>query len=120
MHTKLLLNMSLRNLLRQGRKSIGTLVVMAVSILALCLLSGYMQANVELIRDAFMHWGARGHLLIERPASQLAREVEGAGQLPLTAAMQQQIDELLTADREVAASARILRISGMLSNARVS
>ncbi|MDM8350957.1 FtsX-like permease family protein [Pseudomonas sp. sp1636] len=120
MHTKLLLNMSLRNLLRQGRKSIGTLVVMAVSILALCLLSGYMQANVELIRDAFMRWGARGHLLIERPASQLAREVEGAGQLPLSAAMQQQIDTLLAADREVVASARILRISGMLSNARVS
>ena len=120
MNTKLLLSMSLRNVRRQGRKSISTLVVMAVSILALCLLAGYMQSNVELIENAFMRWGARGHLVIERPSSQLAREVEGAGQNPITAAMQGRIDRVLAADPAVAARARILRISGMVSNARVS
>ncbi|OHX21885.1 ABC transporter permease [Chromobacterium sphagni] len=120
MNTKLLLSMSLRNVRRQGRKSISTLVVMAVSILALCLLAGYMQSNVELIENAFMRWGARGHLVIERPSSQLAREVEGAGQNPITAAMQGRIDRVLSADPAVAARARILRISGMVSNARVS
>ncbi|WP_114153143.1 hypothetical protein [Chromobacterium haemolyticum] len=57
MNAKLLLSMSLRNVRRQGRKSVGTLVVMAVSILALCLLAGYMQSNVELIQNAFMRWG---------------------------------------------------------------
>ena len=120
MNAKLLLSMSLRNVRRQGRKSVGTLVVMAVSILALCLLAGYMQSNVELIQNAFMRWGARGHLVIERPASQLAREVEGAGQNPIGATMQAGIDKVLAADPDVAARARILRVSGMVSNARVS
>ncbi|MDE1716090.1 hypothetical protein PWG14_26855, partial [Chromobacterium amazonense] len=106
MNAKLLLSMSLRNVRRQGRKSVGTLVVMAVSILALCLLAGYMQSNVELIQNAFMRWGARGHLVIERPSSQLAREVEGAGQNPITAAMQSGIDRVLSEDADVAARAR--------------
>ncbi|WP_226647057.1 ABC transporter permease [Microbulbifer variabilis] len=120
MTVKLLLTMSLRNLWRQGRKSLGTFVVMSISVLALCLLAGYMQSSVELIRDAFMRWGARGHLVIERPASDLARQVEGAGQLPLTADLQREIDAALDSDPEVVASARILRISGMVSNAQVS
>lgn len=120
MNAKLLLSMSLRNLLRQGNKSLGTFVVMSVSILALCLLSGYMQSNVELIRDAFMRWGARGHLVIERPASELAKQVEGAGQLALTGEIQRRIDEVLEADPQVITRARILRISGMVSNAQVS
>ncbi|WP_346838612.1 FtsX-like permease family protein [Microbulbifer sp. SAOS-129_SWC] len=117
---KLLLSMSLRNLWRQGRKSLGTFVVMTVSILALCLLSGYMQSNVELIRDAFMRWGARGHLVIERPASPLARQVEGAGQRPLTGDIQARIEQVLEQDPDVVTRARILRIAGMVSNARVS
>ncbi|MGL6162687.1 ABC transporter permease [Microbulbifer sp.] len=120
MTVKLLLTMSLRNLWRQGRKTLGTFVVMSVSVLALALLSGYMQSNVELIRDAFMRWGARGHLVIERPASELARKVEGAGQLPLTAALQERIDAVLVEDPQVVASARVLRISGMVSNPQVS
>lgn len=120
MNGKLLLSMSLRNLWRQGNKSLGTFVVMTVSILALCLLSGYMQSNVELIRDAFMRWGARGHLVIERPASELAKQVEGAGQLPLTAAIQRRIDAVLEAEPQVVTRARVLRISGMVANARVS
>ncbi|MFC6981262.1 hypothetical protein [Microbulbifer taiwanensis] len=40
-----------------GAQILGTFVVMSISVLALCLLSGYMQSNVELIRDAFMRWG---------------------------------------------------------------
>lgn len=120
MNTQLLLSMSLRNVKRQGRRSIGTFVVMTVSILALSLLAGYMQSNVDLIQNAFMRWGARGHLVIERPASQLAREVEGAGQNPIPAAMQNQINNILAAEPTVTAHARILRISGMVSNAKVS
>ncbi|MFV8780967.1 ABC transporter permease [Microbulbifer sp. SA54] len=120
MNISLLLGMSLRNLWRNGRKSRGTFAVMCVSILALCLLSGYMQANVELIRDAFMRWGARGHLVIEKPASDLARQVEGAGQIPLTLKTQARIEAVLKGDADVVTSARILRISGMVSNATVS
>ncbi|WP_444943384.1 ABC transporter permease [Microbulbifer sp. ZKSA006] len=120
MTAKLLLTMSLRNLWRQGRKTLGTFVVMSISVLALCLLAGYTQSSVALIRDAFMHWGARGHLVIERPASDLARQVEGAGQLPLTAELQGDINSVLASDPDIVASARILRISGMVSNAQVS
>ncbi|AWF79667.1 multidrug ABC transporter substrate-binding protein [Microbulbifer sp. A4B17] len=120
MTAKLLLTMSLRNLWRQGRKTLGTFVVMSISVLALCLLAGYTQSSVELIRDAFMHWGARGHLVIERPGSDLARQVEGAGQLPLTSELQEDISSVLASDPDVVASARILRISGMVSNAQVS
>lgn len=120
MHIQLLLSMSLRNVFRQGRKSMGTFVVMTVSVLALCLLAGYMQSNVELIENAFMRWGARGHLVIERPVSPLAREVEGAGQDPISDSMQGTIDRILAADPGALARARILRVSGMVSNARVS
>ncbi|MCX2778278.1 ABC transporter permease [Microbulbifer thermotolerans] len=120
MPVKLLLTMSLRNLWRHGRKSLGTFIVMTVSVLALCLLSGYTQSNVELIRDAFMRWGARGHLVIERPASELARRVEGAGQLPLTAEIQRRIEAVLDEEPQLQTHARVLRISGMVSNAKVS
>ncbi|MFC6981263.1 ABC transporter permease [Microbulbifer taiwanensis] len=58
--------------------------------------------------------------MIERPASELARQVEGAGQLPLTAALQQRIDGVLAQEPQLVASARVLRISGMVSNAYVS
>ena len=94
--------------------------MMAVSILALCLLAGYMQSNLDLVRNAFMRWGARGHLILERPSSDLARQVEGAGQKPLTRDMQSRLDAMLKADDRVAVRARVLRLSGMVSNAGVS
>ena len=120
MNFALLLEMSLKNVLRHGRKSIATFVVMLVSAATLCVLFGYVQANVELIQNAFIRWGARGHLVIERPSSSLAHLVEGAGQLPIDAALQAKIDHALKADPAVQAQARILRISGMLSNAKIT
>lgn len=120
MNTALLARMSLLNVMKQGRKSLGTLLVIAVSVMAFCLLAGYMQANVSLIENAFMRWGARGHLILERPTSSLAHKVEGAGQDPIEADMQARLDDLLAADPAVVTRARILRISGMVANAEVS
>ena len=117
MNLALIFEMSLKNVLRHGRKSTATFAVMLLSAAALCLLFGYVQANLDLIRDAFIRWGARGHLVIERPRSSLARLVEGAGQRPIDVAEQGRIERALRREGTVQAQARILRISGMLSNA---
>ncbi|MFP5392910.1 MAG: ABC transporter permease [Gammaproteobacteria bacterium] len=116
MHFSLILAMSLKNVFRHGRKSGATFVIMLLSASALCLLFGYVQANLELISNAFIRWGARGHLVIERPRSALARLVEGAGQLPIGPAEQTRIEGALRQEPAVEAQARILRIAGMLSN----
>ena len=117
MNLALILDMSLKNVLRHGRKSVATFVVMLLSAAAFCLLCGYVQANLDLIRDAFIRWGARGHLVIERPRSPLARLVEGAGQDAIAPADQVRIERALGREPSVRARARILRIAGMLSNA---
>lgn len=117
MKIALILEMSLKNVLRHGRKSLGTFLVMLVSAATLCVLFGYVRANVELIQNAFVRWGARGHLVIERPQSDLARMVEGAGQRPIDPILQAGIERALKAEPAVQAQARILRISGMVSNA---
>src|SRR5438105_1545327 len=115
MNTKLLISLSVKNVLRYGRRSLGTIIIMVVSILALNVLLGYVDANLDLTRDAFMRWGARGHLTIERPRSALARTVEGAGQKPIGIADQRHIDEVLSHDEDVKVYARVLRISGIVS-----
>jgi putative ABC transport system permease protein len=120
MNIALILEMSFKNVLRHGRKSTATFIVMLLSAAALCLLFGYVQANLDLIRNAFIRWGARGHLVIERPRSALASLVEGAGQLPIDPASQARIERALRSEPSVQAQARILRISGMLSNANSS
>lgn len=120
MNSRLLVSLSVKNVLRYGRRSIGTMVIMMVAVLALTVLLGYVDANLNLIRDAFMRWGARGHLTIERPESSLARSVEGAGQKPLTPADQQGIEKVLQEQADVQIYARVLRISGMVSNAAIS
>lgn len=116
----LILEMSFKNVLRHGRQSGATFLIMLVSAATLCLLFGYVQSNVELIENAFIRWGARGHLVIERPTSDLARLVEGAGQRPIDPAMQGRIETALKAEPAVQAQARILRLSGMVSNASVT
>ena len=103
MSIRLLVGMSLRNVRRQGRKSVGTLTVMAVSVLALCLLAGYMTSTMDLVQNAFVRWGARGDLIIEQPASKLGFKMEGVGVTPLTASVQAKIDKVL-ADVKQAAS----------------
>lgn len=116
----LLISLSLKNVRRHGRRSMGAIVIMTVSMLALNVLFGYIQANVDLIRDAFVRWGARGHLVIERPVSDLARAVEGAGQQPIASADQRRIESVLRDDAAVDAYARVLRVAGMASNAQVT
>ncbi|MCX7293671.1 FtsX-like permease family protein [Janthinobacterium sp.] len=120
MNIALLLEMSFKNVLRHGRKSMATFRIMLVTAATLCLLFGYVQANIELIQNAFIHWGARGHLVIERPNSALAHQVEGAGQRPIDAALQATIERVLKAEPAVQAQARILRLSGMVSNTQVT
>jgi len=88
---------------------------MLVSVLALNVLFGYVAANLKLTQDAFMRWGARGHLVIERPTSPLAETFEGVGQQPIDAAMQRAIEAILAADPAVTAVARSIGISGLVA-----
>jgi putative ABC transport system permease protein len=120
MNSNLLISLSFKNVLRHAPRSLGTVIIMVVSIIALNVLLGYVDANLDLTRDAFMRWGARGHLTIERPESALADSVEGAGQKPLTPADQRGIENVLRGDGDVATFARVLRISGVVSNGRLS
>lgn len=120
MQGKLLMSLSARNVWRHGRRSAGTFAIMLVSVLALNVLFGYVAANLTLTQDAFMRWGARGHLVIERPASPLAERFEGVGQHPIGQPMQRAIEGILAADPGVAAFSRSLGVSGMVASAGVT
>lgn len=111
-----LVGIAARNLTRRLGSSLGAIAVMAVSVMALSLLASYSLANRDLIREAFMRWGARGHLIIERPTSSLGEKVEGAGQSALDEKQQHVIKAALDSEKEVESSARILRISGAVSS----
>lgn len=115
-----LATMSLKNVRRYGRRSLASLLIMACAVLALNVLGGYIAGNLDVLENAFVRWGARGHLVVERPASDLARTVEGAGQLPLDEGAQAVISEVLARDGDVAQVARMLRISGVLDAGRVN
>jgi putative ABC transport system permease protein len=115
-----LVSLSLKNVRRYARKSIASLVIMTVAVLALNVLGGYVDGNLEVLKNAFVRWGARGHLVIEKPRSDMARTVEAAGQIPITADEQKRIDGLLAADAQVATASRMLRVSGALDASGVS
>jgi len=112
--------LSLKNVLRHARKSRASLAIMTCAVLALNVLAGYIEGSLSVLEDAFVRWGARGHLIVERPASELAKTVEGVAQVPLDEREQRAIGQVLGADAEVIGVARMLRLSGMLDAGRVS
>lgn len=119
-HFTTLLSLSLKNVRRYARRSIASLVIMTVAVLALNVLGGYVDGNLEVLQNAFVRWGARGHLVIEKPRSDMAKTVEAAGQVPISPLEQAQLGAVLTAEPGVAAAARMLRVSGMLDSSTVS
>lgn len=112
--------MATKNLARYGRKSRATVVIMTVGIIAINVLYGYVVANLDLTKDAFTRWGARGDLMIERPASALGDTVEDSGEILLTSAEQAKIDKILGDDTRVAHAAKILKVSGMVANGKIN
>lgn len=115
-----LLSLSLKNVRRYARRSLGSLVIMTVAVLALNVLGGYVAGNLDVLQNAFVRWGARGHLVIEKPRSEMARTVEAAGQVPISPEEQGRVDGVLAAEPGVAAAARMLRVSGLLDSSAVS
>jgi putative ABC transport system permease protein len=120
MSSSILVSLSLQNVWRHGRRSLNTILIMIVSVLTLDVLFGYVEANLDLTKNAFMRWGARGHLIIERPTSALARVFEGVGENPIDAKMQRRIADILAKDPSTSVVARILRVSGLVSNSQVT
>src|SRR2546421_3213994 len=106
MNLRLLIELSLRNVRRYARKSLGAVVIMAVAALTLNVLAGYVAGNLEVVRNAFVRWGARGHLVIEKPLSALARSTEGAGQELIGERERKLIERLLQDDPAVAVYGR--------------
>jgi putative ABC transport system permease protein len=119
MTTSLVFRMAAQNLRRYWRKSLSTLLVMAVGILACNVLYGYVDATLELTSEAFTRWGARGQLMIESPVAEGASQ-EDAAKVLLSEQTQHDIEGVLTADRRVAAFARLLEISGLVSDGRTN
>ncbi|WP_157994694.1 ABC transporter permease [Cupriavidus agavae] len=114
------MSLSARNVWRHGRRSAGTFAIMLVSVLALDVLFGYVAANLQLTQDAFMRWGARGHLVIERPVSPLAERFEGVGQHLIEPPAQRAIESILADEGAVAAYSRSLGVTGMITSAGVT
>jgi putative ABC transport system permease protein len=119
MSLRLAASMAAQNLRRHWRKSLSTLLVMAVGVLASNVLYGYVDATLEMTRNAFTRWGARGQLMIESPVSERASQ-EDAAKVLLDAEAQRRVEAALSADGRVATFARILEISGMISDGRAS
>jgi putative ABC transport system permease protein len=115
-----LISLSLKNVRRYARKSIASLIIMTVAVLALNVLGGYVDGNLDVLKNAFVRWGARGHLVIEKPRSDMARTVEAAGQIPISSSEQKRLDALLSAEGQVAVASRMLRVSGALDANGVS
>jgi putative ABC transport system permease protein len=112
--------LSLKNVRRYARKSLASVLIMVCAVLAMNVLGGYIEGNLSVLENAFVRWGARGHLIVERPTSDLAKAVEGVGQIPLSEAEQSVIAKQLSQNPLVAKSARILRLSGMIDAGEVN
>lgn len=116
----LAVEIAFKNLRRHGRQSLATFVIMTVGLLATNVLYGYVIANLDLTKDAFTRWGARGHLMIEHPATSIGTVVEDSGEIPISGAEQDKVDRLLKADSRIAHYAKILKVSGMIANGRIN
>ncbi|HEU4730855.1 MAG TPA: hypothetical protein VFT22_23330, partial [Kofleriaceae bacterium] len=119
MTTSLVGRMAAQNLRRYWRKSLSTLLVMAVGVLACNVLYGYVAATLDLTSDAFTRWGARGQLMIESPVAEGAAQ-EDAAKVLLTEDAQRTIEGVLGSNPGVVAYARLLEISGMISDGRTN
>ncbi|ADO71018.1 ABC transporter permease [Stigmatella aurantiaca] len=119
MTTSLVFRMAAQNLRRYWRKSLSTLLVMAVGILACNVLYGYVDATLDLTSEAFTRWGARGQLMIESPVAEGAAQ-EDAAKVLLTEEAQRTIDSVLGETQGVMAYARLLEISGLVSDGRTN
>ena len=107
MTTSLVFRMAGQNLRRYWRKSLSTLLVMAVGILACNVLFGYVAATLDLTSEAFTRWGARGQLMLESPVAEGAAQEDAAKTL-LTEDAQRTIDGVLDKTPGVMAYARLL------------
>jgi putative ABC transport system permease protein len=119
MTTSLVFRMAGQNLRRYWRKSLSTLLVMAVGILACNVLFGYVAATLDLTSEAFTRWGARGQLMLESPVAEGAAQEDAAKTL-LTEDAQRTIDGVLDKTPGVMAYARLLEISGLVSDGRTN
>ncbi|MBI4508904.1 MAG: ABC transporter permease [Deltaproteobacteria bacterium] len=104
---------------RQWRKSLSTLLVMMGGVVACNTLYGYVRANLEMTRDAFIRWGARGHIIVESPMLEGASQ-EDAPKSLLGPATQKEVDKILSAEPKVRTFARLLEISGMVTNGKTT
>lgn len=111
--------MATRSVRRYWRKSLSTLLVMAVGVFACNVLYGYVAATLDLTSEAFTRWGARGQLMIESPVAEGAA-LEDAAKVQLTEADQRAIEGVLGATPGVVAYARLLEISGLISDGRTN
>lgn len=111
--------MAAQNLRRYWRKSLSTLLVMAVGVLACNVLYGYVAATLDLTSEAFTRWGARGQLMIESPVAEGAAQ-EDAAKVLLTEDAQRTIEGVLGQTPDVVAYARLLEISGLISDGRTN
>jgi putative ABC transport system permease protein len=94
---------------------LSTLVVMVASFASCNVLYGYVRANLDMTRDAFTRWGARGDLILESPVLEHSSQEDGA-KILFTEDQQRTIAALLRDDRRVARFARMLEISGIVAN----
>jgi len=119
MEATLAIKMAARNLRRHARRALNTLLVMCIGFVTCTVLFGYVEANLEMTRDAFIRWGARGHLMIESPLAEGTTQEDAAKAL-LPRPTQESIESILRADPRIRVYARLLEISGMVNNGRTN
>lgn len=116
---KPLLQMAVRNVLKNWRHSLASMLSIAVGVIALGLFEGYMADLRALYDDGFSKRGMLGDVLIEKAGAE-----EGAKADPwkylLGDAEQSFLEEYVKQDSGVEARVRFLNLSGLASNGRTS
>jgi putative ABC transport system permease protein len=116
---KPLLRMAARNVLKNWRHSLASMLSIAVGVIALGLFEGYMQDLRGLYDDGFSKRGMLGDVVIEKAGAEHEAKAEPWKYL-LGDAEQAFLESYLKQDGEVVARVRFLNLAGLASNGRTS
>lgn len=113
------LKLALRNLWRNGRRSLFTILAIGMGFLAVNTLGGFTQYIFQSLKDSYIYAEANGHLTVFKQGFLLHGKLEPTRYL-LSEADVRKMREMLARHPEVLVVTPQLQISGLLSNGKVS
>ncbi len=112
------LSFALRNLLRNRRRSLYTILAVALGFAAVNIFGGFTAYVFNNLRDSYIYAGGQGHLTIFRQEG--GDSGKDAGEHLLLPELREPVEALLKAQPEVRVVSPALAMQGMISNGQIS